>query len=37
MPSSEIGLRDPDGYAVLIAHWGKEQHEAWEKCIGRKP
>jgi hypothetical protein len=37
MPSSEIGLRDPDGYAVLIAHWGKEQHETWEKRIGRKP
>jgi hypothetical protein len=37
MPSGEIGLRDPDGYAVLIAHWGKEQQEAWEKRIGRKP
>jgi len=37
MPSGEIGLRDPDGYTVLIAHWGKEQQEAWEKRIGRKP
>lgn len=37
MPSGELYLRDPDGYPVLIAHWGKAEQEAWEKRIGRKP
>ena len=29
MPSGEIQLRDPDGYAVLIAHWGEAELETW--------
>ena len=33
MPSGEIGIADPDGYAILVAHWGKPEHEAWEKRI----
>jgi Glyoxalase/Bleomycin resistance protein/Dioxygenase superfamily len=36
MPSGEIQLRDPDGYFVLVAHWGKTEKEAWEKRIGTK-
>jgi hypothetical protein len=36
MPSGEIQLRDPDGYFVLVAHWGKTEQEAWEKRIGTK-
>jgi hypothetical protein len=36
MPGGEIQLRDPDGYFVLIAHWGKTEQEAWEKRIGAK-
>ncbi len=36
MPSGEIMLRDPDGYVILIGHWGKAEHEAWEKRIGAK-
>lgn len=36
MPSGEMILRDPDGYAILIAHWGKAEHDAWEKRIGAK-
>jgi len=36
MPSGEIRLSDPDGYLVLVAHWGKSEHEAWEKRIGTK-
>jgi hypothetical protein len=36
MPSGEIRLDDPDGYTVLVAHWGKAEHEAWEKRIGTK-
>ena len=35
MPSGEIQLPDPDGYSVLVAHWGKSEQEAWEKRIGR--
>jgi hypothetical protein len=34
MPSGEIQMVDPDGYSVLIAHWGKAEQEAWEKRIG---
>jgi hypothetical protein len=36
MPSGEIGIADPDGYAILVAHWGKLEHEAWEKRISAK-
>ncbi len=36
MPSGEIMLRDPDGYRIFIGHWGKAEHEAWEKRIGAK-
>src|SRR6516165_403477 len=27
MPSGEIRIDDPDGYAILIAHWGKSEQE----------
>jgi hypothetical protein len=33
MPSGEIQFADPDGYSILIAHWGKAEQEAWEKRI----
>jgi hypothetical protein len=36
MPSGEVVLRDPDGYGIFIGHWGKVEHEAWEKRIGAK-
>ncbi|MGA9040383.1 MAG: VOC family protein [Terriglobales bacterium] len=36
LPSGEIGLTDPDGYMVNVVHWGKSEHEAWEKRIGVK-
>lgn len=36
MPSGEIKIADPDGYVILVAHWGKPEHEAWEKRIGAK-
>ncbi len=35
MPSGELQLKDPDGYAVLVSHWGKAEQEAWEKRLGR--
>ena len=35
MPSGEIGITDPDGFLIIVAHWGKSEHEAWEKRIGR--
>jgi hypothetical protein len=37
MRSGEIQIADPDGYAIVVSHWGKEEHEAWEKRIGEKP
>ncbi|MGH6885368.1 MAG: hypothetical protein ACREGK_04760, partial [Geminicoccales bacterium] len=29
MPSGELHLHDPDGYTVLVAHWGTAEHDAW--------
>lgn len=37
MPSGEVRADDPDGYCVLIAHWGETEHAAWLERIGRKP
>jgi hypothetical protein len=37
MASGEMALKDPGSYPVLVAHGGKNQQEAWEKRIGRKP
>jgi hypothetical protein len=37
LPSGQARLTDPDGYVILVAHWGKSEQEAWEKRIGRKP
>jgi catechol 2,3-dioxygenase-like lactoylglutathione lyase family enzyme len=34
MPSGEVNLRDPDGYCVVIGHWGEAEHTAWLKRIG---
>ena len=36
MPSGEICVADPDGYAVLVAHWGEAEHTVWLERIGRK-
>lgn len=33
MRSGEIMLKDPDGYVVLVGHWGKKEHEEWEKRL----
>jgi hypothetical protein len=37
MPSGEMLLRDPDGYAVIVAHWGRNEQEAWEKRTKAQP
>ncbi len=29
--SGEISLRDPNGYVVLVGHWGNQEHERWER------
>jgi catechol 2,3-dioxygenase-like lactoylglutathione lyase family enzyme len=34
MPSGEVNLRDPDGYSVVIGHWGEAEHSAWLTRIG---
>ena len=34
MPSCEIQLSVPDGNHIAFAHWGKTEHDAWEKRIG---
>ena len=36
MPSGELRVDDPDGYVLLIAHWGEAEHTAWLERIGRK-
>ena len=36
MRSGEINIADPDGYAIVVSHWGKSEQEAWEKRIGGK-
>ncbi len=36
MPSGEVGITDPDGYYILVAHWGKAEQEAWERRIGAR-
>ena len=30
MPSGELSLNDPDGYTILVGHWGKHEHDAWD-------
>jgi catechol 2,3-dioxygenase-like lactoylglutathione lyase family enzyme len=37
MPSGEMRLVDPDGYSLTVAHWGKNEQEAWEKRIKAQP
>ena len=37
MPSGEMRLVDPDGYSVIVAHWGKSEQGAWEKRIKAQP
>ena len=37
MPSGEMQLRDPDGYSVIVAHWGPNEQEAWEQRIKAQP
>jgi catechol 2,3-dioxygenase-like lactoylglutathione lyase family enzyme len=36
MPSGEIAIADPDGNIIVVSHWGKSEHEAWEKRISEK-
>jgi len=33
MPSGEVTLVDPDGYHVLVSHWGKAEQDAWQERI----
>jgi hypothetical protein len=37
MPSGEIQIADPDGYAIVVAQWGAAEQEAWVKRINSKP
>ena len=36
MRSGEICLKDPDGYTVLIGHWGEQEHQAWQQQREKK-
>lgn len=36
MVSGKINIIDPDGYKIEIGHWGKTEHEAWEKRLATK-
>jgi len=33
MPSGELTIRDPDGYCIVIGHWGQKEHDAWLQQI----
>lgn len=33
MPSGEVRLEDPDGYVVMIAHWGAAEDAAWRRHL----
>jgi predicted enzyme related to lactoylglutathione lyase len=38
MRGGEVLLRDPDGYATFIGHWGEPEQKAWEaRLAARKP
>jgi len=36
MLSGEMRVDDPDGYVVLVGHWGKPEHEAWVQRLAEK-
>ncbi len=36
MRSGGVRLDDPDGYVILVGHWGKEEHEEWERRLEGK-
>ncbi len=36
MRSGEICLKDPDGFTVLIGHWGEDEHQAWLERLEKK-
>lgn len=36
MPSGELHVRDPDGYALFINHWGQAEQEPWERQAREK-
>jgi hypothetical protein len=36
MPSGEISMDDPDGYAVFVGHWTSPEHETWLKRVEEK-
>lgn len=36
MPSGELCLRDPDGYTILIGHWGDTEHTTWLRHLDER-
>jgi hypothetical protein len=36
MPSGEMQFADPDGYSIIVSHWGESEQEAWEKRVSAK-
>ena len=36
MKSGEICVKDPDGQAVYVGHWGRAEHEAWERHLAER-
>ncbi|HWR14040.1 MAG TPA: VOC family protein [Terriglobales bacterium] len=35
MLSGEIVMKDPDGYVVMVGHWGEKENQEWLKRIGK--
>jgi hypothetical protein len=36
MRSGEITIPDPDGFVIVVSHWGRSEQEAWEKRISER-
>jgi hypothetical protein len=36
MQSGEVQIHDPDDNVVLVGHWGKAEHAAWERRLAEK-
>ncbi len=36
MKSGELFVKDPDGNAVFVGHWGEKEHSAWLEHLERR-
>jgi hypothetical protein len=36
VPSGEFRVEDADGQVIFVGHWGREEHEAWERHLAER-